>query len=124
MNNEFYAVCERATELMHIAIINKDYGKAELAYFKTPDEAEEFLRNLELYKDGSRGKRHLIYNNKVEQDSFFEKNKAEIPLLLHEDWLAVRNDACFENEGQTIITHGGSHFMEMVIPFVKIERNP
>lgn len=54
----------------------------------------------------------------------FEENKAEIPLLLHEDWLAVRNDACFENEGQTIITHGGSHFMEMVIPFVKIERNP
>lgn len=77
-----------------------------------------------LYKDGSRGKRHLIYNNKVEQDSFFEENKAKIPLLQHEDWLAVRNDACFENEGQTIITHGGSHFMEMVIPFVKIERNP
>ena len=82
------------------------------------------MEKVFLYKDGSRGKRHLIYNNKVEQDSFFEVNKAEIPLLLHEDWLAVRNDACFENEGQTIITHGGSHFMEMVIPFVKIERNP
>ena len=51
-NNEFYAVCERATDLMHIAIINKDYGKAELAYFKTLDEAEEFLRNLEIYKEG------------------------------------------------------------------------
>ena len=51
MNNEFYAVCERATDLMHIAIINKDYGKAELAYFKTLEEAEEFLRNLELYKE-------------------------------------------------------------------------
>ena len=51
MNNEFYAVCERATDLMHIAIINKDYRKAELAYFKTLEEAEEFLRNLELYKE-------------------------------------------------------------------------
>ena len=51
MNSEFYAVCERATDLMHIAIINKDYGKAELAYFKTLEEAEEFLRNLELYKE-------------------------------------------------------------------------
>ena len=49
MNNEFYAVCERATDLMHIAIINKDYGKAELAYFKTLEEAEDFLRNLDLY---------------------------------------------------------------------------
>ena len=54
MNNVFYAVCERATDLMHIAIINKDYGKAELAYFKTLDEAEEFLRNLEIYKDKDR----------------------------------------------------------------------
>ena len=50
-NNEFYAVCERATDLMHIAIISKDYGKAELAYFKTLEEAEEFLKNLELYKE-------------------------------------------------------------------------
>ena len=51
MSNEFYAVCERATDLMHIAIIKKDYGKAELAYFKTLEEAEEFLRNLALYKE-------------------------------------------------------------------------
>ena len=50
-NNEFYTVCERAADLMHIAIINKDYGKAELAYFKTLEEAEEFLKNLELYKE-------------------------------------------------------------------------
>ena len=35
MNNEFYAFCERATDLMFTNIINKDYGKAELAYFKT-----------------------------------------------------------------------------------------
>ena len=51
MSNEFYAVCERATDLMHIAIINKYYVKTELAYFKTLEEAEEFLRNLELYKE-------------------------------------------------------------------------
>lgn len=83
------------------------------------------LSNVEkvfLYKDGSRGKRHLIYNNKVEQRSFFEQNKDAIPLLCHDDWLAVRNNVCFEAEGKTIITHGGSHLMEMVIPFAKIER--
>ena len=54
MNNVFYAVCERATTLMHIAIIDKDYGKEELAYFKTLEEAEEFLRNLEFYKNGKK----------------------------------------------------------------------
>ena len=35
MNNEFYAVCERATRTSFTTIILKDYGKAELAYFKT-----------------------------------------------------------------------------------------
>ena len=52
MNNEFYAVCERTVDLMFTNIINKDYGKDEIAYFKTLEEAEDFLRNLELYQNG------------------------------------------------------------------------
>ena len=52
MSQVFYAVCERATNLMFTNIINKDYGKTELAYFKTLEEAEDFLRNLELYPNG------------------------------------------------------------------------
>ena len=52
MNNEFYAVCERAVDSIFTSIIFKDYGKAELAYFKTLEEAEDFLRNLELYQQG------------------------------------------------------------------------
>ena len=42
MSQVFYAVCERATNLMF----------TELAYFKTLEEAEDFLRNLELYPNG------------------------------------------------------------------------
>ena len=52
MNNEFYAVCERAVDSIFTSIIFKDFGKAELAYFKTLDGAEEFLRNLEIYQNG------------------------------------------------------------------------
>lgn len=52
MNNEFYAVSERAIDSIFTSVIFKDYGKAELAYFKTLEEAEEFLRNLELYQKG------------------------------------------------------------------------
>lgn len=80
------------------------------------------IEKVFLYKDGSRGKRHLIYNNEIEQKTFYEQNKTALPFLNHADWIAVRNNACFENEGQTIITHGGSHFLEVVIPFIKIER--
>ena len=52
MNNEFYAVCERAVDSIFTSIIFKDYGKSELAYFKTLEEAEDFLQNLELYQNG------------------------------------------------------------------------
>ena len=48
MNNEFYAVCERA-QFLSSTKVQEDYGKTELAYFKTLEEAEDFLRNLDLY---------------------------------------------------------------------------
>ena len=51
MSNEFYAVCERA-QFLSSTKVQEDYGKTELAYFKTLEEAEDFLRNLELYQQG------------------------------------------------------------------------
>ena len=50
MNNEFYVVCERA-QFLSSTKVQEDYGKTELAYFKTLEEAEDFLRNLDLYKE-------------------------------------------------------------------------
>lgn len=74
-----------------------------------------------LYKDGSRGKRHLMYNNVEQKKGFCEKHEEEIALLSRDKWLAVRSNQCFEREGQQVITHGGSHFLEVVIPFITIE---
>ena len=48
MSNEFYAVYERA-QFLSSTKVQEDYGKTELAYFKTLEEAEDFLRNLDLY---------------------------------------------------------------------------
>ena len=79
------------------------------------------VESVFLYKDGSRGRRHLIYNNKGEQERFYSENKV-LPLLKHDNWLAIRDDSCFARKGETMITHGGSHFMEVVIPFAKIEK--
>lgn len=73
-----------------------------------------------LYKDGSRGKRHLIYNNAEEQERFYRDN-TDISLLRHDNWMSVRDSQCFARDGKTMITHGGSHFMEVVVPLVKIE---
>lgn len=74
-----------------------------------------------LYKDGSRGKRHLMYNREEEKKDFEQKHSGEIELLSRDLWLAIRSDDCFEREGVQIITHGGSHFMEVLVPFVTIK---
>ncbi len=73
-----------------------------------------------LYKDGSRGKRHLIFNEAEEEKNFCKRHEGKIALLSRDNWLAVRSNQCFEREGQQVITHGGSHFWEVVIPFITI----
>lgn len=72
-----------------------------------------------LYKDGSRGTRHLIYDSLDEMRAFVKSND-EVGLLQHQNWVVMTGDKCFKKAGQEMITHGGSHFMEVLIPFVKI----
>lgn len=83
------------------------------------------LRNLTteektfLYKDGSRGMRHLIYENLDEMREFIVNNP-DAEMVQHQNWLAFSGNQCFKKAGTEVITHGGTHFLETVIPFVKI----
>ena len=83
------------------------------------------LRNLTteektfLYKDGSRGTRHLIYENLDEMREFIVNNP-DAEMVQHQNWLAFSGNQCFKKAGTEVITHGGTHFLETVIPFVKI----
>lgn len=72
-----------------------------------------------LYKDGSRGTRHLIYNDVAAMNDFIAEN-AEVSdnWMQRDKWLVWRANLCFKASG--CITHGGSHFLEVVIPFIKI----
>lgn len=72
-----------------------------------------------LYKDGSRGTRHLIYENLTEMKGFIANNP-EAEMIQHQNWLAFSGNQCFQKTGTDMITHGGSHFLEVIVPFVKI----
>ena len=72
-----------------------------------------------LYKDGSRGTRHLIYENLDEIKSFVERNP-DAEMLQHQNWLAFKSVQCFGKSGNNVITHGGTHFLEVIIPLAKI----
>ena len=115
--------CQRITEKIQAVLragfhlyLTTDHGSTLSFGWRNISTVEAVF----LYTDGSRGRRHLIYKSHEEQERFYKDNK-EHPLLKHDNWLAIRDDSCFAREGEIMITHGGSHFMEVVIPFVKLK---
>lgn len=97
--------------------LTTDHGSVLSQGWRALNQVEKVF----LYKDGSRGARHLIYNNKEEQDRFYSQN-SELSMLKHNNWLSIRDNHSFAKENSTMITHGGSHFLEVVVPFIKIEK--
>ena len=76
---------------------------------------------VQLYEDNSRGRRHLIFNNQVAMQQFLERHPEDDEhWLKHGDYVIWRNNQCFGNEDK--ITHGGSHMLEMIVPFITIKK--
>ena len=74
-----------------------------------------------LYTNESRGGRHLIFTKQEYLQYFFQQNPDIMGDMLIKDNFAVwRGAYCFK--GADEVTHGGSHFLEMIVPFAKIEK--
>ena len=72
-----------------------------------------------LYADGSRGERHLIYQN-IDELKAFVINNREIEIQQHQNWPEFCDNGSFAQTGTEIITHGGTHLLEVLIPLVRI----
>ena len=114
--------CPRITEKIKTILkagytlyLTTDHGSVLSKGWRALSQVEKVF----LYKDGSRGKRHLIYNNEEEYLRFTREN-GELGMLAHDHWLCMRNNLCFARNNERMITHGGCHFEEVVIPFIKI----
>ena len=74
-----------------------------------------------LYETGSRGQRHLIFNNLSTQHDFIESHKeVSDQWLISGDSVVWRNNKCFGTSD--CITHGGSHVLEMLVPLVTLKK--
>lgn len=74
-----------------------------------------------LYEKESRGNRHLIYSNVDYLNDFLDANhEINSQLFVHGEWAVWRNTKSFSNKNG--ITHGGAHFLEVVVPFVTIDK--
>ena len=80
------------------------------------------VQKAHLFQDGSRGTRHLIWQDEDKVKEFLSEQDASL-FFGKNTWLAYRGTQSFKKPGTTSITHGGSHLLEVAIPFVKIEPN-
>jgi hypothetical protein len=80
------------------------------------------LKNLTL-KDKlgalSRGKRHLHFTNETLLDNFMELNTS-IEVGKKGLSLYLKKQEAFTTENSQVITHGGSHLWEVIVPFISI----
>lgn len=80
------------------------------------------LKNLTM-KDKvgalSRGKRHLHFTNETLLKSFIDQNPG-LDLGVRNLSVYLRHQEAFTTENTQVITHGGSHFWEVIIPFISI----
>lgn len=92
--------------------ITSDHGNIEAAG----------LKNLTM-KDKvgalSRGKRHLHFTNETLLQSFIDQNP-DVEVGKKGFSLYLRKQEAFTTENSQVITHGGSHIWEVIVPFISI----
>ncbi|MCW3102305.1 MAG: PglZ protein [Bacteroidetes bacterium] len=80
------------------------------------------LKNLTI-KDKvgalSRGKRHLHFTNEILLQGFIEQNPG-LDIGKKGLSLYLKKQEAFTNENNQVITHGGSHLWEVIVPFISI----
>jgi hypothetical protein len=80
------------------------------------------LKNLTM-KDKvgalSRGKRHLYFTNETLLQGFIEQNP-DVEIGKKGLSLYLKKQEAFTDENSQVITHGGSHIWEVIVPFISI----
>lgn len=70
---------------------------------------------------GSRSQRHLEYSNQALLDEFMHNNpELEDKVVKQDESIYFTSNLCFSGR-ETLVTHGGGHILEVLIPFIEIK---
>ena len=96
--------------------IATDHGNVQARGWRSLTGREK----LGSHKSGSKSQRHIEYSNKSFYEDFIKNNKElEESIVQEEQAIYFKNDLSFSRD-ESLVTHGGAHILEMLIPFVKI----
>jgi PglZ domain len=107
---------EKLIESGFEVFITSDHGNILTNGWRGLNSREKLGTN----KSGSRSQRHIEYTDQILVDEFLVANP-EIQQSVVRDNNAIyfKNNYNFSSK-DSVITHGGSHFLEVIIPFIKI----
>lgn len=96
--------------------ITTDHGNIQAKGWRGLQGKEKLGTN----KSGSRSERHLEYSEKWLLDDFI-KNNSELldSVVLEEQAVYFKDDLSFSRR-DNLVTHGGAHFLEVLIPFIEL----
>lgn len=93
--------------------ITSDHGNVEATGIKN-------LKIKDKVGTVSRGKRHLQFTNELMKKEFIQQNE-NIPFGEHGLSVFLKDKEAFSTENTKIITHGGSHFWEVIVPLIVVD---
>jgi hypothetical protein len=112
-------LCERMVQLVNLGFtvhLTTDHGSIQTKPWRKLKGRENLT-----HRSGSKSMRHVEYENESQAMSFLSENtELKDSVCQKENMIYFSNNQCFDTK--SIITHGGSHILEVIIPFVKISR--
>lgn len=93
--------------------ITTDHGNVEALGIKN-------LMQKEKVGSLSRGKRHIHFSNETMLASFREQNP-DLTVGIRDNSIFLRQEEAFTDRNVKVVTHGGSHLWEVLIPFGELQ---
>lgn len=101
-------------------ILTTDHGNVEAEGWRTLSGREKLGTNN---KSGSRSQRHIEYTDEWLVKEFVNENEEIRPsIVIDEQAIYFTDNKSFSKEKQ-LVTHGGSHIFEVLIPFIKLNKD-
>lgn len=95
--------------------ITSDHGNVYSHAWRALNPQEKAM----LYTNESRGGRHMIFTKEGHRDFFFYENpNIKNEMFIRDNYAVWRTAKCFKSADE--VTHGGCHFLELIVPFAKI----
>ena len=107
-------------ELGFTIFVTTDHGNVEASGWRGLSAREKLGQR---HRSGSRGERHLEYSEKFLFDEFVANNPdIKNSIVREEQAIYFKDNLSFSKKSQ-LVTHGGAHFLEVVVPFVRITKH-